>query len=64
MLNPIVDVTSSMEPPFLPWAGDRYGGVKDSSGNLWWIATHIEDVSPVEAKRRIEEHAAEWEGNN
>ena len=21
--------------------GDRYGGVQDQSGNIWWIATHI-----------------------
>ncbi len=24
--------------------GDRIGGVKDKSGNQWWIATHIKDV--------------------
>ncbi len=24
--------------------GDRTGGVKDKSGNQWWIATHIKDV--------------------
>jgi uncharacterized glyoxalase superfamily protein PhnB len=32
--------------------GDRIGGVKDSFGNQWWIATHIEDVSPAELVRR------------
>lgn len=21
--------------------GDRYGGVKDASGNIWWIVTHV-----------------------
>jgi uncharacterized glyoxalase superfamily protein PhnB len=21
--------------------GDRYGGVQDQSGNLWWIVTHL-----------------------
>lgn len=21
--------------------GDRYGGVKDFAGNLWWIVTHV-----------------------
>lgn len=21
--------------------GDRYGGVKDSSGNVWWLVTHV-----------------------
>jgi PhnB protein len=34
--------------------GDRMGGVKDASGNQWWIATHIEDVSPEEIGRRQE----------
>ncbi len=32
--------------------GDRHGGVIDPSGNQWWIATHIEDVSPEEIARR------------
>jgi uncharacterized glyoxalase superfamily protein PhnB len=32
--------------------GDRSGGVKDPCGNMWWIATHIEDVLPDELKRR------------
>jgi PhnB protein len=27
------------EPADMTW-GDRVGGVKDSSGNTWWIATH------------------------
>ncbi len=34
--------------------GDRSGGVKDPAGNQWWIATHIEDVSPEELHRRFE----------
>jgi uncharacterized glyoxalase superfamily protein PhnB len=32
--------------------GDRNAGVKDASGILWWIGTHIEDVSPDEMKKR------------
>jgi len=36
---------SVMEPTTRPSEGDRYGGVKDPSGNIWWIATHLEDVS-------------------
>lgn len=35
--------------------GDRSGGVKDPCGNVWYIATHIEDVSPVELKRRAQQ---------
>ena len=34
--------------------GDRMGGVKDPFGNIWWIATHVEDVSPEEMKKRTE----------
>ena len=34
--------------------GDRNAGVKDAAGNLWWMATHVEDVSPEEMKRRHE----------
>jgi len=31
------------------------GGVTDFAGNTWWIATHVEDVSPEESARRIKE---------
>ena len=34
--------------------GERMAGVKDKFGNQWWIATHIEDVSPEEMARRQE----------
>jgi PhnB protein len=33
-------------------SGERYGGVKDPCGNIWWIATHAEDVAPEEQARR------------
>ena len=39
-----------------PRYGDRNGGVKDPTGNLWWIATHVENVSPEEIKRRAEDY--------
>ena len=32
--------TAVLEPRVYPH-GDRYGGVKDASGNLWWIVTHV-----------------------
>lgn len=32
--------------------GDRSGGVEDPFGIVWWIATHIEDVSAEEMERR------------
>lgn len=52
---------SVMEPTTMTHAGERYGGVKDPSGNVWWIATHIEDVSPEEEARRIRAHPDRWE---
>ncbi|MFF4194518.1 VOC family protein [Nonomuraea sp. NPDC001831] len=33
--------------------GDLVGRVRDPWGNLWWIQTHIEDVSAEEAGRRL-----------
>jgi PhnB protein len=33
-------------------------GVDDPFGNQWWIATHVEDVSPEEMQRRSAERAA------
>lgn len=27
-------------------SGERYGGVRDPCGNIWWIATHVKDLSP------------------
>lgn len=33
--------------------GDRSGGVEDPTGNMWWISTHVEDVSPEELARRM-----------
>jgi PhnB protein len=48
--------TSIMEPAN-QFYGDRNAGVKDPCGNLWWIATHVEDVSPEEMKRRAQAHA-------
>lgn len=41
---------SLREPQDRPF-GDRTCGVKDAWGNQWWIATHIENVSPEEIER-------------
>jgi len=38
--------------------GDRYGKVVDPFGHHWGLATHVEDVSPEEMKRRQEAWAA------
>ncbi len=45
--------TSMMEPAD-QFYGDRNAGVKDLVGNIWWIATHKEDVSPEELAKRAE----------
>ena len=45
--------TSQMAPAN-QFYGDRHGGVMDPVGNLWWIATHVEDVPPEEVARRAE----------
>jgi uncharacterized glyoxalase superfamily protein PhnB len=36
----------------MPW-GDRFARVEDPFGNRWQLATHIEDVSPKEMKKRL-----------
>ena len=38
------------------WYGDRSGGVKDPFGHVWYVATHKEDLSPEEMKKRAAEH--------
>ena len=45
------DVGAGAEDQFY---GDRSAGVRDSAGNLWWIATHVEDVPEDEMAKRME----------
>jgi PhnB protein len=47
--------TSMMEVKTMQHAGERYGCIKDFAGNIWWIATHVEDMTLEESKRRIKE---------
>lgn len=47
----------SLMEPADQFYGDRNAGVKDPFGNSWWIASHVEDVSPEEMERRNEERA-------
>jgi len=46
---------TQVQAPTDQFYGDRSGGVKDPCGNMWWIATHIEDVAPDELKRRAKQ---------
>jgi PhnB protein len=43
---------SVMEPADQFW-GDRMASVTDSFGNTWSLATHKEDPSPEEMKKRM-----------
>lgn len=44
----------SLREPTDEFYGDRAAGVQDAFGNQWWMATHVEDVSPEELQRRAE----------
>ncbi|MBV8355736.1 MAG: VOC family protein [Candidatus Eremiobacteraeota bacterium] len=46
---------TSVRAPEVQFYGDRVGAVKDPFGNTWWIATHVEDVTPAEIQRRARE---------
>lgn len=48
----------SLREPTTEFYGDRSSGVVDPWGNQWWIATHVEDVSPEEMMKRAEAAAA------
>jgi PhnB protein len=43
---------TSLREPTNQFYGDRMAGVQDFAGNQWWIATHVEDVPPVEITLR------------
>jgi PhnB protein len=42
--------------------GDRTGSIEDPFGHLWHVATHKEDLSMAEMKRRAEQAAAQAGG--
>jgi PhnB protein len=43
---------TSLQEPKDEFYGDRTAGVQDPFGNQWWIATHVEELSPEELQRR------------
>lgn len=45
---------SVMEPAD-QYYGDRNAGIKDASGNFWYIATHFEDLTAEELQEREKE---------
>lgn len=44
---------TSEQEPTTQFYGDRTAAVKDPTGNIWWIATHVEDLSPQEMEKRM-----------
>jgi PhnB protein len=44
--------------------GDRAGSFTDPFGHEWHVATHVEDVSPEEMKKRAAEWAAKAASQN
>jgi PhnB protein len=56
VFNQAVKAGAQVERPLTTqFYGDRNGGVKDPFGFSWYIATHVEDVSPEEMERRAKE---------
>lgn len=51
--------TTSVSEPETQFYGDRSAAVKDASGNTWYFAAHVEDVSPEEMERRMAEQGAQ-----
>ena len=43
---------SAVREPITEFYGDRAGAVKDAWNNVWWIATHVEDVEEKELEKR------------
>ena len=45
----------SLREPTDQFYGDRTAGVRDATGNQWWLSTHVEDVAHEEIVRRAKE---------
>ena len=43
--------TPEMPPQDMFW-GDRFGRLRDPQGNAWAVATHVEDLTPREIRKR------------
>jgi PhnB protein len=52
----------SIQAPEDQFWGDRYARIADPFGHLWQLATHVEDVTPKEMKRRMEALPAPGQG--
>lgn len=56
LFNQAVSAGAQVEAPLsdMFW-GDRYGRLRDPFGHSWSVATHKEDVAPVEMSKRMQE---------
>ena len=45
------------QEPTTQFYRDRTAAVKDPTGNVWWIAAHVEDISPQEMDKRMKDRA-------
>jgi PhnB protein len=45
----------SVHEPSNEFYGDRAGAVKDEWGNVWWIATRVEEIDMTELDRRAKQ---------
>lgn len=50
-----------VEQPATFVTGDRFATILDPFGHRWAVMTRVEDVDPVEAKRRVDEWVAAQE---
>ena len=46
---------TSEQEPTTQFYGDRTAAVRDPTGNVRWIATHVEDLSPQEMEKRMKD---------
>lgn len=46
---------TSLQEPADQFYGDRTAGLQDPVGDRWWIATRVEEVSPEEMEKRVQE---------
>jgi len=52
---------TSIRPIEDQFYGDRSGGLRDPFGHIWYLATHIKDVSTEELEKGVAAKAAEHE---
>ena len=56
MVSQAIDAGASVQRPLQDqFYGDRSATLEDRFGHVWTVATHIEDLSPDEINRRMEE---------